>query len=383
MKYTILVFLRKVIAALTAMLAALCAGKPTPVQPERPAENTVAAYSEADADYALSIGADAEIDEISELLFGIFFEDINFAADGGLYAEMAVNRSFEFNAFAAGDQLYGWSAVNGAALQVVTDQPQNALNENNPNFVTVKNDADTPAGLANCGFLDGMAIAQGAKYKLSFYAKSDSYSGDVTARLCVGNETAAEATVRIAGDGWTKYEAVLTADRTAHENVSLQLLIGTGDVCFDMISLFPEDTYKGRDNGLRKDLGQMLEEMHPRFLRFPGGCVIEGYDKTTAYNWKDSIGVGRDGLPLPFGGTYGDDYSDRVMKEETAKGDDYDDERFTDYLFDQNDYTLSDGSHVKVSTAYDYVYEGDNGVVYYSDSAFAQPGGSTQLYPNR
>lgn len=83
------------------------------------------------------------------------------------------------------------------------------------------------------------------------------------------------------------------------------------------------------------------------------------------------------------GTTYGDQYSDQVMKEETAKGDDYDEERFTDYLFDQNDYTLSDGSHVKVSTAYDYVYEGDNGTVYYSNSAFAQPGGSTQLYPNR
>ncbi len=83
------------------------------------------------------------------------------------------------------------------------------------------------------------------------------------------------------------------------------------------------------------------------------------------------------------GPTYGDQYSDQVMKEETDKGDDYDEDRFTDYLFDQNDYTLSDGSHVKVSTAYDYVYEGDNGTVYYSDSAFTQPGGSTQLYPNR
>ena len=260
MKYTVLVFFRKVIAALTAFLAALCVGKTTPVQPERPAENTVGVYNEADADYALSIGADAEIDEISELLFGIFFEDINFAADGGLYAEMAVNRSFEFSELAAGDQLYGWSAVGGAALQVVTDQPQQALNENNPNFVTVKNEADAPAGLANRGFLDGMAIEQGKKYKLSFYAKSGSYSGDVTARLCVGSEIAGEATVRVAGNGWTKYNVVLTADRTAHENVTLQLLTGKGELCFDMISLFPEDTYKGRDNGLRKDLGQMLEQ---------------------------------------------------------------------------------------------------------------------------
>lgn len=306
MKYTVLVYLRKIIAALTALIAGLCAGKTTPAEPSRPAANTVAVYSEADADYGLSIGADNEIDEISELLFGIFFEDINFAADGGLYAEMAVNRSFEFNEFAAGDQLYGWSAVGGAQLQVVTNQPQQALNENNSNFVTVKNESDTPAGLANRGFLDGMAIEQGKNYQLSFYAKSGSDCGDVTARLCVGTETAAETAVRVAGAGWTKYSAVLTADRTAHENVSLQLLIGKGELCFDMISLFPEDTYKGRTNGLRKDLGQMLEEMNPRFLRFPGGCVIEGYDKATAYNWKDSIGVGRDGLPLQFGGTYGD-----------------------------------------------------------------------------
>ena len=83
------------------------------------------------------------------------------------------------------------------------------------------------------------------------------------------------------------------------------------------------------------------------------------------------------------GGTYGDEYSERVMREETAEGNDYDEDRFTDYLFDQNDYTLSDGSHVKVSTAYDYVYEGDNGTVYYSNSAFAEPGGSTRLTPNR
>ena len=81
--------------------------------------------------------------------------------------------------------------------------------------------------------------------------------------------------------------------------------------------------------------------------------------------------------------TGGEEYSRRVLQEEASRGSDYNDERYTDYMFDQNDYTLSDGSHVKISTQYDYVYEGDNGVVYYSDSAFAQPGGSTQLYPNR
>ena len=108
MKYTILAKLRQWFAAIAALLAALCAGKTTPApEPVRPAANTVSAYSAESADYRLDIDADAAEGEISDLLFGIFFEDINFAADGGLYAEKIVNRSFEFTTFARGDQLYG------------------------------------------------------------------------------------------------------------------------------------------------------------------------------------------------------------------------------------------------------------------------------------
>ncbi len=307
MKYTILAKLRQWFAAIAALLAAFCAGKTTPPpEPVRPAANTVAAYDADAADYRLTIDPDTAVGDISDLLFGIFFEDINFAADGGLYAEKVVNRSFEYTTFARGDQLYGWSAVGGAALRAETGKPDEALNENNPNFAVVTNDGDAPAGLANRGFLDGLSIDKDAAYKLSFYAKSSDYTGPVTAQLCVGETVVGEGAVDAIGADWTKYTLTLTAGETAFENVTLRLLIGKGTVCFDMISLFPTDTYKGRENGMRKDLGEMLEAMHPRFLRFPGGCVIEGYDKATAYSWKDSIGVGSDGLPLAFNGTYGD-----------------------------------------------------------------------------
>ena len=306
MKYTVLAKLRRWIAAVAALLATFCAGKTPPApEPVRPEANTVSAYSAEDADYGLQISADEAVDEISDLLFGIFFEDINFAADGGLYAEKAVNRSFEYTALARDDALYGWSAVGGAALRVEDAKPDEALNENNPSFAVVTNGTDAPAGLANRGFLDGMSIEKDASYRLSFYAKSADYTGPVTAQLCVGETVAAEATVPAVTAEWTKYALTLRAGETAHENVTLRLLIGKGTVCFDMVSLFPTDTYKGRENGMRKDLGLMLEELHPRFLRFPGGCVIEGIDQGTAYSWKDSVGTGSDGLPLEFEGTYG------------------------------------------------------------------------------
>ena len=306
MKYTVLAKLRQWIAAIAALLTALCAGKTTPPPEQvRPAANTVSAYSAEAADYQLQISADEAVDEISDLLFGIFFEDINFAADGGLYAEKVVNRSFEYTTLARDDALYGWSAVGSAALRVEDAKPEEALNENNPSFAVVQNNTDAPAGLANRGFLDGLSIEKDTDYRLSFYAKSADYAGPVTAQLCIGETVAAEAVVPAVTTAWTKYTLTLTAAETAHENVTLRLLFGRGTVCFDMISLFPADTYKGRENGMRKDLGLMLEELHPRFLRFPGGCVIEGYDQNSAYSWKDSIGVGSDGQPLQFEGGYG------------------------------------------------------------------------------
>ena len=267
--------------------------------------NVVSAYNKEGA-YALNIDAGDEIHDISDLLFGVFFEDINFAADGGLYAEMVANRSFEFTAIAQDDELYRWNSVNDAVISVESDK-KHSLNENNPNYLVIKGNADGKSGIENRGFLDGMSIVEGKDYKVSFYAKSlENYNGEITVNLAVDGKSVATTTFNGINSDWNKFTATLTSTQTANKGVTVQVLVDNSTVYFDMISLFPVDTYKNRENGLRADMCQLLEDLQPKFLRFPGGCVIEGYDINSAYNWKDSIGVGSDGLPIYFNGQYGD-----------------------------------------------------------------------------
>ncbi len=315
MKKSVSKALKSAFAIAMALLMVLtgCAPSDTPDEPDAPeivvnntGANAVGAYDAEKANYTLAVDVNDEIHDISELLFGIFFEDINFAADGGLYAEMVSNRSFEFTALADGDNLYRWNTVNGANVKV-TQISKDYLNENNKSYLVMNNTTDNKAGIENTGFLDGMAIEKDAVYNLSFYAKAPAnYEGSVEACLAVNGKAAGTATVTGITDKWQKFEVSITAAEAANANVSLQILIDKGEVHFDMISLFPDDTYKGRENGMRNDLGTLLEELQPKFLRFPGGCVIEGYDEMTAYDWKDSIGVDENGLPLEFNGTYGD-----------------------------------------------------------------------------
>lgn len=307
MKYVICQWIKKGVAAVIAAIMAFSGGGSTPSpEPERPEANTVTAYSTENSDYTMSIDAGNEIHDISDLLFGIFFEDINFAADGGLYAEMVANRSFEYTELAADDALYAWSAVNGAALNVANSETE-SLNENNPSYLVLTNESGSPAGIANRGFLDGMSVNADAKYNFSVYAKGlDGYAGKLYVRLCIDNRTAGEGIIESISDEWAKYTLSFTCAETAHRNVTLQVLADDGKVALDMISLFPEETFKGRENGMRKDLGKMLEALEPKFLRFPGGCIIEGNNYESAYNWKDSIATGSNGLPLEFGGGYGD-----------------------------------------------------------------------------
>ena len=267
--------------------------------------NVVSAYNKEGA-YALNIDAGDEIHDISDLLFGVFFEDINFAADGGLYAEMVANRSFEFTAIAQDDELYRWNSVNDAVISVESDK-KHSLNENNPNYLVIKGNADGKSGIENRGFLDGMSIVEGKDYKVSFYAKSlENYNGEITVNLAVDGKSVATTTFNGINSDWNKFTATLTSTQTANKGVTVQVLVDNSTVYFDMISLFPVDTYKNRENGLRADMCQLLEDLQLKFLRFPGGCVIEGYDINSAYNWKDSIGVGSDGLPIYFNGQYGD-----------------------------------------------------------------------------
>lgn len=264
--------------------------------------NVVSSYN-TDGAYTLNIDAGDEIHDISDLLFGVFFEDINFAADGGLYAEMVANRSFEFTALAQDDALYRWNSVNNAEISVKSDK-KHSLNENNPNYLVIKGNGEK-SGIENRGFLDGMSIVEGKTYNASLYAKGE-YNGKVYVNLAVDGKVVATDYIDNISSKWQKYTFTLNSSVTANKGVTLQVLTDGGEVYFDMISLFPEDTYKNRENGLRADMCQLLEELQPRFLRFPGGCVIEGYDMNSAYDWKDSIGVNENGDPLLFNGKYGD-----------------------------------------------------------------------------
>ncbi|MCM1123560.1 MAG: carbohydrate binding domain-containing protein, partial [Eubacterium sp.] len=239
-----------------------------------------------------------ESQEISDTLFGLFLEDINYAVDGGMYVEMIKNRSFEYGIEARDEQLHGWEGTNEAVTFEVHDGSEDgtALNENNPQYVVVHNTGVSSArpyeGISNSGYLEGIAVTQGASYDVSFYCRSEDGTVD-TVYVTLYNE---EGTVYdeqivegITGE-WCKYETTLTADATANKKVRLSLGFTAGTACFDMISMMPQDTYKGLP--VRKDFGEYLEALNPTFLRFPGGCVIEGRDEESIYSWKDSIGGG-------------------------------------------------------------------------------------------
>lgn len=267
----------------------------------------VSAYDTENSHYFLTVDASDKVHEISDTLYGIFFEDINFAADGGLYAELIQNRSFEFTKLAQNNEKHAWNDVGEINAVVTVDDKENSLNQNNTNYMVMENTTDERAGIANKGFLDGIAVSENAVYDFSVYAKGlDGYIGALYVDIMVGGESVAHGEIPAITGEWTKYELELTSSQTAASGVTLQVTMDKGKAALDMVSLFPQDTYKGRENGLRKDLAEKLEALAPSFLRFPGGCVIEGVSLDLAYDWKDSIGVDENREPLLFNGTYGD-----------------------------------------------------------------------------
>lgn len=286
---------------LTASLLAGCSANK-----EIDNSNKISAYDVENASYTLDIDAQNEIKDISELLYGIFFEDINFAADGGLYAEKVANRSFEFTELAKDDWMFAWNIVGSAQAEVKINDTDNCLNANNTNYLYLNNTGSEPSGVQNRGFLEGMAIGK-ESYNFTIYAKGlNGYSGGITVRLVAGKTVACEQKIDAITGEWQKYDLLLTSGIEASEDVFLQVLIDNGEACIDMVSLFPVDTYKGRPNGLRNDITTMLADLQPKFLRFPGGCVIEGANAETAYDWKASVGADVNGEPLEFNGSYGD-----------------------------------------------------------------------------
>lgn len=221
---------------------------------------------------------------ISPELFGIFFEDINYSADGGLYAELVQNRDFEYNAADHGgwDALTAWKTEGeGVEVKVNTDSP---IHPNNSHYATL---STTRVGgrFVNAGW-DGISLKAGEKYHLSLFTRG---SGKLKVSLLDGNKVVASTTVN-AGSQWKQTKAVLTANATvANATLAIEPM-QVGEVSVDFVSLFPKDTFKGRPNGLRKDLAETLAAMKPQFVRFPGGCLTHGNGIDNIYHWQATIG---------------------------------------------------------------------------------------------
>lgn len=242
----------------------------------------------------ISISTDVQKKKsISNLLLGIFYEDINYAADGGLYAELVQNRGFEYalsdkeNRDKNWNSRTAWSVANTDVFLVDTVSP---VHPNNKHYA-VLNIEKTGVALVNEGF-NGIPVKAGEKYNLSLFARSpEKKGGRILVRLTGENgEVIGEVSTRAIGTGWQKLEAVITSTKTV-DNARIELIPQqTGRVDLDMISLFPQKTFKGRKNGLRADLAEVLADLKPRFVRFPGGCVAHGDGIGNMYRWENTIG---------------------------------------------------------------------------------------------
>ena len=253
---------------------------------------------------------------ISDHLIGIFFEDISSSADGGLYAELLQNGSFEYNP----TERDGWGAGTawrmlrpGHSLGRMEPRMDAPLHPNNPTYMRlyierVKEYYDYTGwkgfGLQNDGF-DGMAVKAGDKYDFSVFLRNvEGNAKQIRVALVEPQgwgkdpKLLAEATFEAGAANWQKYEAQLTASENSNKAVLQMLVLNPGTVDVDMMSLMPADTYKG--HGLRKDLAEALEALHPKFMRFPGGCVVHGGGDGfwNTYRWKTTVGPKEQRRPL-------------------------------------------------------------------------------------
>ena len=221
--------------------------------------------------------------EIQPTMYGHFFEDINYGADGGLYAELVKNRSFDFP-----QNFMGWDIFGKVTLQ--NDGPF----ERNPHYVRLSDPghAHKRTGIENEGFF-GIGIKANEKYRFTVWARGENQKIKVE---LINNASMGETQVITSQDvainskEWKKYEVILTPGETQAKAHLRIFLASPGSVDLEHVSLFPVDTWKGRENGLRKDLVQALADTKPGVFRFPGGCIVEGTDLATRYNWKNSVG---------------------------------------------------------------------------------------------
>ena len=237
------------------------------------------------ADVSLSVDVANPAHQISPRLYGIFFEDINFGGDGGLNAELVKNGSFEFP-----QRLMGWSASpqNRAKgdMQVSHENPASAAN---PHYLKLRYTSG-PTAASNEGFR-GIGVRAGERYTFSTYIRADSENANLhVALLTPGGQVLAAAEITGASTNWSEHSAVLTPAATSSKAQLVLTVARPGAIDVDLVSIYPEKTWKGRPRGLRADLVELLADLKPAFLRFPGGCIVEGSELSRRYQWKTTIG---------------------------------------------------------------------------------------------
>ena len=232
----------------------------------------------ASAQHQFTVNAKKLGAPIQSTMYGIFFEDINFGADGGLYAEMVENRSFEFP-----QQLMGWNTFGKVQVN-----DANPAFDRNPHYVTLKESGhrDKFTGLENRGFF-GMGLKKGMDYHFSVYARTAGSSQIRVELVGSDDEVMTKQQIDITGNNWKKYTVALKSPKTDAKGLMRIYLEGKGSVDLDHVSLFPADAWKGL---LRADLVKDLKDLNPGVFRFPGGCIVEGTDLNSRYQWKNSVG---------------------------------------------------------------------------------------------
>lgn len=248
----------------------------------------IAGYTQAQ-NKTFVVSVNKPVAPIQPTMWGVFFEDINFGADGGIYAELVKNRSFEFTR-----PLMGWKVEQQPVEEgAVLIQNRGIANTANPRFVrvTVNNRNKGTLSITNEGFR-GMGIKKGLRYDFSVLHRLVSGKVKLYVELLNANKEIIGSTEIVPGGAtnWSKLAASFTSSQTEEKGSMRLVFEGNGIIDLDMISLFPGDTWKNRPGGMRADMVQMLADMKPGFIRFPGGCIVEGYDLAQRYQWKKTIG---------------------------------------------------------------------------------------------
>ncbi|MFJ9012043.1 alpha-L-arabinofuranosidase C-terminal domain-containing protein [Streptomyces canus] len=251
------------------------------------------AHAEDVTDYAITVDPAARGAKIDDTMYGVFFEDINRAADGGLYAELVQNRSFEYSTAdnSSYTPLTSWT-VSGAG-QVVNDDGR--LGERNRNYLSL----GAGSSVTNAGYNTGIHVDEGKKYDFSVWARADAGTALTVSLQDADGTLATVRRVTVTKSGWAQYKATFTATGTSSDG--RLTVASSAAAALDMVSLFPRDTYRGEPNGLRKDLAEKIAALQPGFVRFPGGCLVNtgsmedysaasGWQRKRSYQWKDTIG---------------------------------------------------------------------------------------------